>query len=47
MSRRTRYIALCAFTLVSFVTLGKAPRLVEVGARELRVASIVEVAGRN
>jgi hypothetical protein len=47
MSRRTRYIALCACTLVSFMTLGKAPRLVEVGAREMRSAERIEVAGRG
>jgi hypothetical protein len=40
MSIHTRHLALCALTALAFVTLGRAPRLVVVGARDLRPVSV-------
>ena len=41
MPSRCRHLALCAFTALAFITLGRAPRLIVVGARDLRPISVV------
>jgi hypothetical protein len=41
MPSRSRHLALCAFTALAFITLGRAPRLIVVGARDLRPISVV------
>jgi hypothetical protein len=41
MPTRSRHLALCAFTALAFMTLGRAPRLIVVGARDLRPVSVV------
>jgi hypothetical protein len=46
MSVHTRHLALCALTALAFVTLGRAPRRVVVGARDLRPASVTIEADR-